>query len=629
MYNNQKAPKQPKVTSDNAMAIARSKSATDAQSKAWDSRYVADALVDIQDNDNVSLTFITPRRTVTHNGEQFAPDIASAIGDKSMAIFNRRGATMMSFQRQGKSFTGEVEEPCANVKTDGTKFSFRMTGEEMKAAFTYINAKRKHSYTPNYNSATFASHVMAAAGFSVNAKTADSFVTATNSEIAKEDKKEWTQYNYVISPMDQTKPKLPAHIAGYETEVTHGTKVRSIKETADKFNYNGVINDSSSYHLSTLYTKFATSASLNILLNKYSHTNRKEDADAVFNFLLLKRAFLDKNDVNDCESVFQNDSTCLFKLNLMRNLYNIPLARNNSGYPYPRIMTNSAIGNGVFLKSVEDVLDFLSYIDQIFGKNKITEIISKNIFNTWSSNLSVIFKTNPLKNKDYVRSLYFDTLYTVTDGAIRNFFDRAPVSLIQTTTRDEIVKTFQVLRTALENEFCKIRNANNQPEFYEKMKTVVGGKVFSGTENYINKLYEGEKKADNEDEDIATQLLKRSVRLINRATHNENVNNIETLSEYAKVNAQKIIDSIWLDFDKQIANKFAKNSNIPTTAIMFPIDITNIFSVVQKIESYVPGLIDTVKSNIKAGIKSMDPALLQAAGFGDLVPNTDTQGEAN
>ena len=93
-------------------------------------------------------------------------DIADAVGPKSYEYINQQGYTRLSFRNTGL-LKGEVKEPSEFLGGEHNVAKIRLTGKEIKAAFTYINAKRVHEYTPNYTSATFALHTLKAAGIAL------------------------------------------------------------------------------------------------------------------------------------------------------------------------------------------------------------------------------------------------------------------------------------------------------------------------------------------------------------------------------------------------------------------------------------------------------------------------------
>lgn len=636
--------KQPKVTSSNAKSIAQSKSANTAESKTWDSRYVADVAVDVRDDDNVSLTFYTPKRVMTHNGDEFAPDIASAIGDKSMAIFNRRGSTMMSFQRQGKSSKGEVEEPSANVETGGELYTFHLTGEEMKAAFTYINAKRSHTYSRSYNSATFASHVLKSAGISVKASSAKSFTAAMDDEIEREEKKQMTIYSYVETT-DQYKnvPKEQRPLTyqqGYESTTINGKKGRKFGYGANGFGYNGLsvqlvnegIVDQQHESLGTLYHKFKSSATLHALLEKFRATNSDSDSTAVFQYLIKYRHNgLDINDVNECTGYFENNSALSNKLDLIRKLYKIRSNYKEGDYRYPSILTSTALGATVYLKSLKEVYDYISIIYQVLGKQECNKFIAK-MLNRWANDLVRILKVNPMNDKVFVRERNFSNLFSIINSAIARFFNQIPYSIIKSSNRSEVIESFRIIRTDLEKSFGKYKNSEYGTE-YERMKSIISGEEFTGSENYINKLYYEDNAESNGDdirmlyeEDTASMLLARSKRLAKASEQTSHPT--MSLTEYTNLKSNELVQSIWDSFDSTKFSPFACKPDVPTAYPMLPQNIKEFFSVVQEIEIIVPELTTIIKNTVNSNIKEMDPVLLQAAGLGDLVPQTEAQGEA-
>jgi uncharacterized protein YbcI len=149
-------------------------SETHSEEARYGKQYMADVYVDVKNDDNVTMLFKLPDKTeldaknAYHNrgGDVLPHAMAEIVGQKSMAYFNDLGATSLSFQNVGL-LKGAVEEPSSKAAKGGTIFNFRLTGDELAGAFTYINAKRSHSYTPGFNSATFASHALKAAGINV------------------------------------------------------------------------------------------------------------------------------------------------------------------------------------------------------------------------------------------------------------------------------------------------------------------------------------------------------------------------------------------------------------------------------------------------------------------------------
>jgi hypothetical protein len=200
-----------KVTSENAKEKAEKKlGSTDAldlsakkEADVYGDKYVADVYVDVKDDHNVTMTFQTGDKTAFDKknaiynvgGDVLPPGTAEIVGKKTMSFLNDLGATSLSFQKTGL-LKGEVEEPAAKSIKGGTVYQFRLTAKELASAFTYINDKRKHSYTAGYNSATFASHALKAAGIDVGIKGGSSkaFTDAMDETIAKEGKQKWTRY---------------------------------------------------------------------------------------------------------------------------------------------------------------------------------------------------------------------------------------------------------------------------------------------------------------------------------------------------------------------------------------------------------------------------------------------------
>ncbi|MBR4984973.1 MAG: hypothetical protein IKY83_04460 [Proteobacteria bacterium] len=150
-----------KVTSKNAMdKIEKGKD---------DSKYMMDLYIRADGQDNVGLMFDLPNVAVGGTRDVLPKDILSAVGQSYEHLLNQ-GYTTLSFQKKG-FMRGSVDEPYkCETTTHDVLTRVRLTGQEIKAAFTYINAKRTHSYTPNYNSATFATHVLKAAGISLPSK---------------------------------------------------------------------------------------------------------------------------------------------------------------------------------------------------------------------------------------------------------------------------------------------------------------------------------------------------------------------------------------------------------------------------------------------------------------------------
>ena len=210
--------KKDKVTSSNAMERADAKMKSTAavgyqvgndsskfakEDDRYGNAYMADVYVDVKNDHNATLTFQLPDRKgldetsefYNRGGDVLPHGIAELVGKKSMEYFNDMSATSLSFQKTGIR-KGAVEEPATKSEKGGKVFNFRLTGKELGAMFTYINAKRAHSYTGGYTSATFASHALQAAGINVGIKggSADNFTQSMKDEIEKEDVvSEWTQ----------------------------------------------------------------------------------------------------------------------------------------------------------------------------------------------------------------------------------------------------------------------------------------------------------------------------------------------------------------------------------------------------------------------------------------------------
>lgn len=149
-----------KVTSKNAMSMITA--------DGDDSKYMMNLYIQNRGKDNVVMGFEVPDMAAIQGKSCLPENIGKSVGAQSMKYLDRMGATSMSFQKTG-FMKGEVVEPADVAFSSSNKhmFQVRLTGREIKAAFAYINAKRSHSYTPNYNSTTFAVHTMQAAGISI------------------------------------------------------------------------------------------------------------------------------------------------------------------------------------------------------------------------------------------------------------------------------------------------------------------------------------------------------------------------------------------------------------------------------------------------------------------------------
>ena len=157
-----------KVTSKNAMdKIEKGKD---------DGKYMMDLYIRAGDQDNVGLMFDIPNVAVGGAKKDVLPkDISSAVG-ASYAPLQKQGYTTLSFQKSG-FMRGKVVEPyTCGTNSHDVLTRVRLTGQEIKATFAYINAKRTHGYTPNYNSATFATHALKAAGISLPSKLHELYV---------------------------------------------------------------------------------------------------------------------------------------------------------------------------------------------------------------------------------------------------------------------------------------------------------------------------------------------------------------------------------------------------------------------------------------------------------------------
>lgn len=597
MYENNhttKPGKQPKVTSSNAKAIAQSNSATDQQSKRWSSRYVADAIVDIVDDDNVSLTFTTPLRAAHHEGDQFAPDISSAIGPQSMKLFNRYGATRLSFRKKGV-LKGEVEEPCDNVKTNGYKFSFRMTGEEMKAAFTYINSKRQHSYTPTFNSATFASHAMKAAGFSVKASNAVSLNTAINKEIDREEanneKHQWTQYSIVNGTDDDKRAKmggkqLRAYELGYEANTLPGMKTK-VEAFTDKLDTH--------YDIFDLHSKFTSSAKLNALLGIFMQSKSEENAMVVFRFLFEKRHVgLEIQDVNDCQTAFEH--TPFFeKYEWMKQLYKC------SGRFDDRIkihvplldFSDRSLGNALRLEAAQNLHEFLVLTKNIFGQDQMHQYISSAVRSTWAESVcKTLTFEKTVKKQDVMKNLS-----SMINKYLPRFLDDIPHTLIDNASSEEKNNAFKVLRDAFEKEFTKYG-------IYEDLKknTAVG------------KLYDGSLiDITSNNEDSSTHLEDNDKQLANKDESKSE--NKATLSAYLEKKVYGLIVLLWQK-TKGLSMVFKQMTS--TTPY-----IEALFVHVNNIDNELGDFLSKIRNMVSKNLKTYDPGLLRAAGLGDLVPTSE------
>ncbi len=636
MYNNQKAPKQPKVTSDNAMAIARSKSATDAQSKAWDSRYVADAIVNVVDDDHVSLTFTTPLRMANHVGDQFAPDITSAIGDKSMKYFNRFGATLMSFQKKG-TLKGEVEEPWENASTKGEKFNFRLTGEEMKAAFTYINAKRKHTYTPGYNSATFAAHAMKAAGISINASSAKSLKASINKEIDREEtngeKTLWNIYSYVKGADEDKKDKeggkrLRAYDLGYEQQTSAGekNKVSKIHDGTTKRDMY-LLDRKLAY--SDLINKFTTNATLNALLKKFEITKSEEDAIMVLKFLFINRhKGLELLDVDECSDVFEN--TAFFgKLNTMRALYKISSSYDSDcGFYLPSLVPHDIRrGKIVFIESTNDVPRFLSLTNEIFGEEQMRAFMCDKLLNTWTNDLCETLAINDYANPEICRAKQTKKLMTQINYFLNSLFNNIPLPIIKATNREEMLLALNIVRNSMEREFGKF-------SFYNTMK--------ADPAHFISKCYLGEINEVNydQDDDYVTPIINQSqissqatmddtLTKLNDPEKSKNMNYLEEMKEYYN-NENNRVDTDPHALSKYIEKKmYGTIRDIWHEALKYDWGhqivsttkyIEHLFTIVKAIDAELPGFLARIQNKVNGSINHYDPDLLRAADIGIQVP---------
>ncbi len=632
MYENNhttKPGKQPKVTSDNAMAIARSKSATDENSKAWDSRYVADAIVNVADDNDVSLTFITPQRAAHHVGNQFAPDITNAIGAQSMMYFNRYGATRLSFQKKGTR-KGEVEEPYESVRTDGENFSFKLTGEEMKAAFTYINAKRQHTYSKNYNSATFASHVMKSAGISISANNAKSLQTAIEDEISREEtndeKKQWTLYSYVKGSKKDEEAKqggmqLRAYELGYESQTSVGNKTR-----INKLEGNVPLN--AKYALKDLHNKFTSSATLNSLLKQFEITKIESDAMDIFHYLFEKRHNgLEIQDVEDCK-VFFEGTNFNEKLKLMHQLYMIGTGTTVNHIKYPGLdLKIKMIGNFTYIESAKELHKFLMLTRDIFGATQLHELIPNKAINDWVTNICNTIKINKLANP---KESNIKMLIKKIDEYLFDLFNSVPLAIYKNTSREEMAHVLNIVRNAMENEFGKF-------SFYNSMKT--------DTKHFISKLYLGELQEVNYNQDadyetpILDQFKDKAQNMLNdkineRDDPNKNYDremkdyyrsendrvdaDPHALSKYIQKKIYGVIIDIWSE---------AKFKSVFFTQVVSTAPYLNsLFSIVRDIDGVLPGFLSRIKIAVNENQNSYDPELLKAAGLGNLISKTETQG---
>ncbi|MBR4985088.1 MAG: hypothetical protein IKY83_05040 [Proteobacteria bacterium] len=203
-----------KVTSKNTMdrvdeklkstkAVGYQAGSTDRfENDHYGDKYMADVYVDVKNDDNVTMTFQLPDKKALDakqayynlGGDVLPHGIAEMVGKKSMAYFNDLSATSLSFQKIGWR-KGAVEEPSTKAQKGGKIYNFRLTGRELAAAFTYINAKRAHDYTMGFNSATFASHALKAAGLNVGITGGSSsrFSKSMEDVISKQSPEKWSQ----------------------------------------------------------------------------------------------------------------------------------------------------------------------------------------------------------------------------------------------------------------------------------------------------------------------------------------------------------------------------------------------------------------------------------------------------
>ncbi|MBR4986399.1 MAG: hypothetical protein IKY83_11750, partial [Proteobacteria bacterium] len=93
-----------------------------------------------------------------------APDLRKAAG-KSQKYFDSQLETMLGFAAyDGSTSKGHVVEPDFQIKPQSS-IRYALTGAQYKAMFAYINDKREHKFSSlSYNSLTFASHALQAAG---------------------------------------------------------------------------------------------------------------------------------------------------------------------------------------------------------------------------------------------------------------------------------------------------------------------------------------------------------------------------------------------------------------------------------------------------------------------------------
>lgn len=190
-----------KITSKNAMAKAN------AESQSRSTAPVATVWLNAGD-DHSWLTIKTANSARLNDKPFDNPSLLNVTGS-SAKYFMSDAETSLGFQEiKGSKGKGKVVEPDYSDSANITK-SYSLNEAQFKAMFMYINDKREHHYSKlGYNSATFATHALKAAGLAVpNAMT----LGGLTKELEKErdqiqktnEKREKTNQTLVANPFEQ------------------------------------------------------------------------------------------------------------------------------------------------------------------------------------------------------------------------------------------------------------------------------------------------------------------------------------------------------------------------------------------------------------------------------------------
>ncbi|MBQ4361163.1 MAG: hypothetical protein II767_13005 [Proteobacteria bacterium] len=349
-----------KVTSKNAFEKANAGAAKSPNTN------VTAAYVQIHTNTQASHTWLTIKsaKDIAIDQSPWVSQSQKAASGPSAKHMENHFETTLGFNKVGKD-TGKVIEPDFKHAPEISK-EYALSEAQYKAMYLYINSKREHKWSNlGYNSTTFATHALKAAGLSISSFSS----TGGLAKQFKKDAKQSEKAQGARESANETSAKL--WNSPSKSSLHKAQKASAIANAYQK--PEGSV--SYSYDSSTL--RLREKASKYEDLNNEIESATKGNAISALRSLIQAREFAKWNDIKPyADKLMHNNIISVIQYQAIQELYSM-MATRGSYLPSMGIIGPN-MGKGVFSEvGVNEFLDTIEILTAISNGN-LTDLIPMN-----------------------------------------------------------------------------------------------------------------------------------------------------------------------------------------------------------------------------------------------------------